>query len=234
MNKTIAMLTDFGTNDSYVGVMKAVINRIAPQTNIIDLSHAIAPQHVRQAAFTLFNTYAYFPVDTIFMVIVDPGVGTTRRPIAVRAQNYTFVAPDNGILSYALSTFTQYEAIALSNTRYHLQEISHTFHGRDIFAPVAAHLAANTIFHELGDPLKDLMILPEPELFTDGNRVIGEVVHIDHFGNITTSIGKIHWNDSERLTLKPAFRPSADSLRIRAEQTVTKIAGTTINNLRTT
>lgn len=210
----IAMMTDFGLDDIYVGVMKGVIHGIAPGTPVIDITHQIDRQNVRQAAFALRNACAYFPAGTIFLVVVDPGVGSTRKPIVVQTNGYTFVAPDNGVLSYALAQFSQYTVVELSNPAYHLPEVSNTFHGRDIFAPAAAHLAVGVRLDAFGPAHDKIVQLPPLELTIADRLVRGEVVHIDHFGNITTSIGHLRWNAPERLILSgvadmPVLAPSA-------------------------
>jgi len=158
MASTIALLTDFGTQDTYVGVMKAVMLGINPAAQFIDLTHEIRPQNVRQAALVLLNTYRYCPPGTVFLTVVDPGVGGGRKPIAVRAGDYSFVAPDNGLLSYVLDELpekhivelTEKHIVELTNSAYRLPTVSHTFHGRDVFAPAAAHLAAGVPLESLG------------------------------------------------------------------------------------
>lgn len=234
MSRTIAILTDFGTDDNYVGVMKGIIRSISPDVNIIDITHAIAPQHVRQAAFTLLNTYTYFPPDTIFLVVVDPGVGTERRSVAVQAGGYTFIAPDNGVLSYVLKQLDTFQTISITNPDYRLREISFTFHGRDLFAPASAHLANGISVSEMGEQVNDLMTLPEPELVVKERHMIGEIIHIDHFGNIISSIGTIKWNTEERLTLLPAFNTGQPTVRILAEHAQIKIAEEEIDTIHPT
>ncbi len=234
MGGTIAMLTDFGTSDNYVGMMKAVIGSIAPDTRIIDISHNIAPQHVREGAFALLNAHTYFPTGTVFLVVIDPGVGTTRTPIAAQAGDYTFVAPDNGVLSYALSQFDSYHVISLTDTDYHRQPVSHTFHGRDIFAPVAAHISAGIAIETIGEPQSGIMQLPRPYLSIEENTIIGEVIHIDHFGNIISSIGTIRWNAEDRLTLTPIFDANNPPVRILADETSIQAGQHTINRLHLT
>ncbi|MFW5748766.1 MAG: SAM hydrolase/SAM-dependent halogenase family protein [Chloroflexota bacterium] len=220
MSRTIAMLTDFGTADTYVGVMKGVIQRISPGTQIIDLTHDIAPQGVRLAALSLMNNCRYFAPGTIFLVVVDPGVGSTRRPIAVEAGDYTFVAPDNGVLSYVLAQLGAYQAVELGNPAYRLKTVSRTFHGRDIFAPAAAHLAAGVALADLGGTLETLVRLPVPEITLSGRRVTGEALHIDRFGNVITSIGKLNWISDHRLTLNPVFNPMLGVMPISPENVV--------------
>lgn len=225
MNKTIALLTDFGNDDIYVGVMKGVMHSICPDANFIDITHTVAPQHVREAAFSLMNAYHYFPKGTIFLVVVDPGVGSTRRPIAVQAGGYMFIAPDNGVLSYALKDVDSVQIAELNNPAYHLSQVSNTFHGRDIFSPAAAHLAAGVPLHELGDQQESMIQLPLPELSIDQRRITGEVVHIDRFGNIITSIGHLNWIAQDRITLNPVFGSINNTVPINPEN-----AQITINN----
>ncbi|MBZ0303263.1 MAG: SAM-dependent chlorinase/fluorinase [Anaerolineae bacterium] len=217
---TIALLTDFGLRDAYVGVMKAVMRRICSGAALIDLTHAIEPQAVREAALTLLSAYAYFPAGTIFLVVVDPGVGTTRRPVAVAAGDYQFVAPDNGVLSYVLELLPDVRSVELTQDTYRLHPTSQTFHGRDIFAPAAAHLAAGVSLPELGPTLHDLMRLPAPRLDIVDGCLLGEIVHIDHFGNVVTSIGTLTWTAEDVLQLQPQFGPSRDVRTIDAAHAV--------------
>jgi S-adenosylmethionine hydrolase len=227
----IALLTDFGTNDIYVGVMKGVMHSICPQASFIDITHHIQPQSVRQGAFALLNAYRYFPQGTVFLAVVDPGVGSTRRPIALYAGGYTFIAPDNGILTYVLSEMSDVRIVELTNTDYQLKQPSNTFHGRDIFAPAAAHLAAGVAFSELGQPLESTFSLPMPQLEV-GRQVVGEVMHIDRFGNIVTSIGQLRWVSEDRLTLYPRFGGDKErSVPVLAHDAVVTIHGLTINSL---
>jgi S-adenosyl-L-methionine hydrolase (adenosine-forming) len=232
MAKTIALLSDFGDRDTYVGVMKGVMLSIAPDSRLVDITHNVDPQHVRQGAFMLRNVFDYFPNGTIFLVVIDPGVGSMRRPVAVRAGHYTFVAPDNGVLSYVLDALGQYEAVELTNPQYKLPYISRTFHGRDIFAPAAAHLAAGVPLRELGDPAGMIARLPKPELSVRGKRVVGEVMHIDHFGNITTSIGYLFWDGEETLGLKTAFGGDLVNDQISAEHSTVLAHGELIYTIR--
>ncbi|GAB4510161.1 MAG: SAM-dependent chlorinase/fluorinase [Anaerolineae bacterium] len=203
----IAIMTDFGLNDTYVGVMKGVIAGICPDTPCVDLTHNIPRQQVQQGAFALRNAYAYFPAGTVFLAVVDPGVGSTRRPIAVHAGGYTFVAPDNGLLTYVLAQHEGYQAVILENPAYRLGTVSNTFHGRDIFAPAAAHLACGVPLAEMGRAITDLVQLPRPLLDVHEDQITGEVIDIDTFGNVTTSIGQWVWA-SERLGFKAVFGPA--------------------------
>jgi S-adenosylmethionine hydrolase len=185
----ISLITDFGQTDSYVGVMKGVILGIAPDAQLVDLSHDIAPQNIRQAAYVLAGAVPYFPVGTVHLVVVDPGVGSTRRPIVVTTASAAFVGPDNGVLTPALADVTA-QAWELDCPEFWLPEVSATFHGRDIFAPVAGHLAHGASGVEaMASPISDPVRLApsEPQRFADGT-IRGEVVHADRFGNLITDI----------------------------------------------
>jgi S-adenosylmethionine hydrolase len=188
----ITLTTDFGTADGYVGTMKGVILGICPDAAIVDLSHGIPPQNTKAAAFLLAASHGYFPKGTVHVVVVDPGVGTDRRAIAVRTREHFFVAPDNGVLSLVLSPETVVEIVHLTNPDFWLPRVSKTFHGRDIFAPVGAHLANGVEIGDLGGPIRhqgDLVAchLSEPQLLPGGS-VKAEVVYIDRFGNLITNL----------------------------------------------
>lgn len=232
MSNIIAILTDFGLEDIYIGVMKAVMLNIFPEAQIIDITHAISPQNVREGAFSLLNAYSYFPQGTTFCAVVDPGVGSTRVPIAVEAYGYNFIAPDNGLLSYLLGHIDNYSAVALENPKFRLQNVSRTFHGRDIFAPAAAYLARGDIaLNELGRPHDKLFTFPQPEMTIEERRIIGEVIHIDHFGNVITSIGKLDWENEDNLLLRPFFGDSKAVISIKAESVTVSIHSFTIHGI---
>lgn len=218
MNKQpiIAQLTDFGLSDAYVGTMKGVMLTICPDAQIVDITHAIQPQNVRQAAYVLLTAFRYFPAHTVYNIVVDPGVGTAREAIAVATNNGVYVAPNNGVLTYTLQHLAVEHAVVLENPRYRLSTISTTFHGRDIFSPASAHLAAGVPITELGPTLAELVKLPAPRLDITPGRIAGEVLHIDHFGNIITSIGLMRWETPSTLTLNPAFAPPADDSDLQA------------------
>ena len=185
----ITLMTDFGHEDIFVGVMKGVIARICPQAHVLDLTHAIPAFDVMQAAFRLRQAYAYFPEGTIHVVVVDPGVGSERRIVAMKSDGHLFLAPDNGVLSLVDQEKGREELVAVTEKRYFLPEVSASFHGRDIFAPVAAHLAAGTPLRELGAPLEKLhaLKLPNPKVAADGS-ICGSVLWCDHFGNLITNV----------------------------------------------
>jgi len=189
MAPIITLLTDFGTRDGYVAAMKGVILGICPDARIVDVTHEIAPQAVAEGAFVLSTVAPYHPAGTIHTVVVDPGVGSDRRSVAVRAGEQLFVAPDNGVLTWVLPPGADYEAVSLEEPTYWRPIISHTFHGRDVYAPVAAHLAAGVPLGWLGPPVDDLvrLELPRAERHVDG-AVAGAIIHVDHFGNLISNI----------------------------------------------
>jgi S-adenosylmethionine hydrolase len=186
----IAIMTDFGLGESDIGVMKAVIIGITPDAQIIDITHDIPPQNVPLGAWVLSYGYRYYPGGTAFVCVVDPGVGSSRNAIAVHAGDWYFVGPDNGLFSYIYAQQVVHAAVALSNPAFHLPQVSSTFHGRDIFAPVGAHLARGVALHELGtslDPqaLQRIDVGP-PE--RHGSHIDAHILHVDTFGNLITSI----------------------------------------------
>ena len=199
----ITLLTDFGENDSYVGAMKGVLLSIAPTAQLVDISHQVNPQDVQQAAGILSAVYKYFPPRTVHLIVVDPGVGTDRRPIAVQTERGSFVAPDNGVLTHILRSADKWKAVALENPDYWLADPSQTFHGRDIFSPVAAHLASGVPLKKLGSALDDPVTIKIPPLTHIQGGIKGEVVRIDHFGNVMTNIETLAWLDDTTLEFAP-------------------------------
>lgn len=185
----ITLLTDFGTVDAYAGILHSVILGINPQAAMVDLTHNIAVQDVQAGAFVLSTAYPTFPADTVHLAVVDPGVGGERRAIAVRTPRGTFVAPDNGLLSYVLARESVGEMVHLTNARYWLSPLSNTFHARDLFAPVAAHLSLGVALSEMGSGLQDPVrfALSEARIGEDG-RISGQVLHVDRFGNLITNV----------------------------------------------
>jgi hypothetical protein len=202
----ITLLTDFGLKDGYVGVMKGVIWGIAPQVQIADITHQIHPQNVAEGALALGRVAAYFPPGTIHLAVVDPGVGTQRRPIAARLGEQYFVGPDNGLstalVEQARAVEAQVQFIQLDRPQYWLPEISKVFHGRDIFSPAAAHLAQGVPLAELGSPIQDPQLLefPQPQRVEAGWR--GAVIHVDAFGNLATNLQRRHIPAGNRLLIK--------------------------------
>ena len=233
MTGIVAILTDFGLKDSYIGTMKAVMLSIEPGLHLVDITHAIEAQNVREGAFALLNSYSYFPSGTVFCVVVDPGVGSARLPIAVSFEDYFFVAPDNGVLSYLLANANvAYKAVTLEVPRFRRSTVSRTFHGRDIFAPAAAHLAkSSALFQELGNELESVFTFPAPQLIFGRDRLTGEVVHIDHFGNIITSIGKLSWVNEQSLELDSVWHCGFPPLQFGAAEANTTIHSHTIHGI---
>ena len=198
----IVLTTDFGLADSYVGLMKGVILSINPRAAIVDLTHGIPPQDVKQAALVLGAGWRFFPQDAIHVVVVDPGVGTQRQALLLVTPQARFLAPDNGVLSRVVAEYLDGPPAAPETvpvparcTAYQLTEpsfwrrpVSNTFHGRDIFAPAAAHLSLGVEPAALGRPVTQLLYLPRSLAVRDGDRVYGEVVYADHFGNLITNI----------------------------------------------
>jgi S-adenosyl-L-methionine hydrolase (adenosine-forming) len=208
---TITLLTDFGTSDYYVAAMKGVILSRNPAVRIVDISHEIAPQHVPSAAYVLLGAYDNFPAGTIHVVVVDPGVGSRRRPMAVKAGRHLFVAPDNGVLSFALKRVTDYEAVEITNQDLLPANISTTFHGRDVFAPIAAALSLGVPLHQIGKRISDLQLLPEP-VQVSGSLIESRIIHIDHFGNCITGIERTTLPGGE-LSSKFALQAGSHEIR---------------------
>ena len=189
MNRIITLTTDFGTQDAYVAAMKGVILGIAPEVRMIDVTHAIAPQDVMEAAFVVKNTVPYFPRGTIHLAVVDPGVGTSRHAIALQYEGQWFVGPDNGLFALVLNGTPPSHIVTLNRPAYWRTETpSATFHGRDIFAPAAAHLASGVPLTNLGSPLETLKPLLWALPISDQQGIQGWVVHVDRFGNCITNI----------------------------------------------
>jgi len=209
MASVITLTTDFGTSDAYVASMKGVILTVNPEAVIVDICHNIEPQNVLQAAFILSTTYRYFPEGTIHLAIVDPGVGSQQKAIILRTPTAFFLAPDNGVLSYIIDETDRMpdnsakqtsanseprklggglEAVAITNQDFWHQPVSATFHGRDIFAPVAAHLSLGVTLSSFGDSLSYIYAFPMPRPYNDRGNLIGQVLHIDNFGNLITNV----------------------------------------------
>ncbi|HET6670527.1 MAG TPA: SAM-dependent chlorinase/fluorinase [Pyrinomonadaceae bacterium] len=184
----ITLLTDFGITDYFVGSVKGVILTLNPQAHIVDLTHDIAPQDIEAAAFTLLAAYKSFPAGTVHVAVVDPGVGSTRRGIVVEASEQHFVGPDNGIFSYIFERESQFKVYELSNAKFFREPISSTFHGRDIFAPVAAALSNGVKVVKLGGQVSDPVRLAPLSLEQQGSRLLARIIHIDRFGNCVTNI----------------------------------------------
>ena len=184
----ITLTTDLGYQDPFVGIMKGVIAAINLRAQVVDLSHGVPAQNVVAGALILQHSVRYFATGTIHVVVIDPGVGSARKPILIEHEGSYFVGPNNGVLSLALEGKPPEHIIELTNADYHLQHISKTFHGRDIFAPVAAHLSLGVPPMEFGRPLDTLVNLFMPQIVRGENRVDGEIIYADGFGNLFTNI----------------------------------------------
>ncbi len=209
-NKVLTFTTDFGSSDSYVAAMKGVALRIAPDLTLVDVTHEVPRHDIRHGAFILGGVYRYFPAETVHVAVVDPGVGTNRKAVALVTPAGSFCAPDNGLLSYVLNDHltenqTRFEsaefgtpvtvpvpdgceAYEISNPVYRLEPVSDTFHGRDIFTPAGAHLSGGLEPHRMGEPLREITILNLFTLEKCSNAVAGRVIHVDRFGNVVTNI----------------------------------------------
>jgi S-adenosylmethionine hydrolase len=248
MTRPIFLLTDFGQSDIYVGVVKAVILGIAPDARIVDLTHEVPPQDIRAGAYALMTAAPYLPADAVVLAVVDPGVGTARRPIAVQVEACTLVGPDNGLLSWAAGVAItprppaglphpgplpggegrgegRYSAVVLDRPRFWLPTVSATFHGRDLFGPVAAQLARGVTLAEVGSPTEAIQQLPFPLVQrtrdTSGRLIAarGEAIHIDRFGNLISNLGAadlpadpvVSVAGRRIVGLSPHFQPSEAS-----------------------
>ncbi len=189
MSQIITLTSDFGLQDQYVSAMKAVMLGITPDVRLIDISHDIPAQDIMAGAWVIRNSAFLFPKNTVHLVVVDPGVGTDRNPIALKIEDQYFVGPDNGIFSLFYDAF-DYEAVKLNKEKFWREERSRTFHGRDIFAPVAAHLSNGTSLKEVGDQVSELVTYHWAVPIGDKDGLQGWVVHIDRFGNLITNISE--------------------------------------------
>jgi S-adenosyl-L-methionine hydrolase (adenosine-forming) len=200
VNSVVTLLTDFGTADYFVGAVKGVILTINPHVSIVDITHEIPPQDIEAGAFTLLTCYRDFPAGTIHMAVVDPGVGSARRPIVVSAGSYYFIGPDNGLFSYVLDREPSPQTFHVTAREYFREEPSSTFHGRDIFAPVAAALSKGVKPAQLGPQIEDEVRLPPllPVKRSDG-KVEGRIIHIDRFGNCITNLTRADLQASTTL-----------------------------------
>jgi len=196
----ITLTTDFGYADPYVGIMKGVICRIDPHARIVDLSHGVPAQNIMAGALLLRHSLQYFPRGTIHIAVVDPGVGSARRPLLVEADGNYFIGPDNGVLSLAIERRRPTRIIHLSNPNYYLRPASMTFHGRDIFAPVAGYLSLGIAPEAFGETINDCVELHWPTILRTETTIEGEIVYIDGFGNLFTNIRA---EDLEKLSGRP-------------------------------
>ncbi len=197
----IALLSDFGTKDYFVGAMKGAILSVNKTAKIVDITHEITPQDVISASFTLSACYKNFPKKTIFAAVVDPGVGSNRRAILVETDDYYFVAPNNGLLSFVFDEKTGFRVFELTGEEFFAEKVSRTFHGRDIFAPVAAHLSKGVPSNKFGAETKDFIHfrMAKPREISE-QKIEAEIIHIDHFGNLITNLEQT--NLPEKFTLE--------------------------------
>ena len=203
--RLITLTTDFGVRDPFVGVMKGVILGIYPDARLVDLTHEIDPQDVQGAQLALEGAVGFFPPGTIHLAVVDPGVGSARRPLALESRGQRFVGPDNGLFTFALAD-PGWTAVTLEVSRYRLPEVSRTFHGRDVFAPAASHLARGVGLAELGPPASDLVRRPLPVARREGASLLGEVLAADRYGNLITSITLAQLAGAPRVVVEVAGR----------------------------
>jgi S-adenosylmethionine hydrolase len=213
----IALLTDFGTRDHYAGTMKGVALGICPEATLVDITHDVAAHDVLGGALELAASYRYFPPGTIFLVVVDPGVGSARRGIAAEAGDYRFVAPDNGVLTIALDETPPKRVVELSERRYARPTVSRTFEGRDRFAPAAAWLAKGVDLPALGRPAGPIHRLDVPQPQAGADAIAGEVLRVDRFGNLITNI--------DRRTFEKVVTTGGLTIRI-GERQVSRVVST--------
>jgi S-adenosylmethionine hydrolase len=206
VNPPIVILTDFGTSDPYVGIMKGVIASISPNAQIIDLTHKIPPGDLARGAFILWQSSAHFPLGTIFLCVIDPGVGTYRKPIIVNSKGFIFIGPDNGLFTFILDDDSQ--SWILQNPEFMLPNPGNTFHGRDIFAPAAAHASMGIPGHNFGEQNSGFERIPLPHLSNPNHGELrGQILHADQYGNLVTSLGQFTHSDMD------GFQPWIGDLR---------------------
>ncbi len=192
LNPIITLTTDFGLVDPYVAEMKAVILEINPNARIVDVSHQIEKFNIRMGAYVLAAASRYFPKGTVHVAVIDPGVGTKRKPILIETKNSFFIGPDNGLLALAAKNQGIRHVYEIANPKFMLPRISATFHGRDIFAPVAAFLSKGIHPTEFGPEIRSIVVPKFAETVRKGNAFMGEVIHVDGFGNIVTNFAEKH------------------------------------------
>jgi S-adenosyl-L-methionine hydrolase (adenosine-forming) len=203
----IALLTDFGLEDHYVGSLKAVIASVNPNAKVFDISHDVRPQNIREGAFILNAVYPFLPKGAIVVAVVDPGVGSRRQAIAVKTARGYLIGPNNGIFTLALEREKKYEVRTLINDRYFMKPVSSTFHGRDMFSPSAAHLSKKNIFRSFGPKISHLHRLHWPQAKVTAKSVQGEITYIDRFGNAFTNISKSHVDGTVQVEVKRKKAP---------------------------
>jgi len=223
MPPLITLLTDFGTSDAYVAVMKAVILGLCPGARIVDVTHEIAPQDIEEAAFLLSTVWPYCPDGTVHLIVVDPGVGTGRRLLAVSALGQIFIAPDNGVLSNVFAQERGFRAYSVAREEYFLPRVSDTFHGRDILAPVSARLASGLPIEEVGPQVLDPVRLPLSAPIEKAHGLEVHVIHVDRFGTLITDLtadARDRWRppaSQERISVRLGERSLGEIRRTYAE-----------------
>ena len=213
----ITLLTDFGDRDSFVASMKGVILTINPHATLVDLSHHVPPHSVEDAAYLLNSCYRYFPKGTAHVAVVDPGVGSERRALIAKSERYFFLAPDNGLLTYILAENSEMEVREIENEDYRLPSQGHTFDGRDLFAPAAAWLTRQQSFESFGRLVTDCKTFTIPTPTWKGKTLVGEIIHVDRFGNLTSNLTAQHVKEFLEVT--------------RRSNVLIRIAGHTIGRL---
>ena len=188
MQRIVTLLTDFGTRDHYVAAVKGVLLSINPALTLVDITHEVNPQNIQQGSFLLASAFQYFPDDTLHLAVVDPGVGGERRGLAAATEHYLFIGPDNGLFDRTFAVAPPRLVVSLENPRYQLSQPSATFHGRDIFAPAAAHLSLGLPLEELGPPISYQVRLTGQLTLSDQDELRGEIIHVDRFGNLISNI----------------------------------------------
>ncbi|MEI7989236.1 MAG: SAM-dependent chlorinase/fluorinase [Chloroflexota bacterium] len=203
----IAFLSDFGDQDPYAGIVKGVMSQIAPASKVIDLTHNVSPGDVQRAALILWQAVSYFPQGTIFLAVVDPSVGSKRLPIILKTKQHIFIGPDNGLFTYVtLGGFTAWQ---ISNPRFSLPIKYATFHGRDIFGPVAAYASIGHPCEEFGLPIENIQKIELPRSHIDIDRMHGEILYVDYFGNLITSLGKFIPSNGTRTWMLSTWLPES-------------------------
>ena len=204
----ITLLTDFGDRDSFVASMKGVVLSINPQATFVDLSHHVPPHSVDDAAYLLNSCYRYFPKGTVHVAVVDPGVGSARRALIAKSERYFFLAPDNGLLTHILAENGEMEVREIENKDYRLTSAGRTFDGRDLFAPAAAWLTQQQPFESFGRLVTDCQTFTIPTPTWEGKALVGEIVHIDRFGNLISTLTRSHVEESQGISKRrnPSIR----------------------------
>jgi hypothetical protein len=204
---TITLTTDFGTRDHFVATMKGVMYGITPQINIVDISHDIQAHDILEAAFLIRSCFSYFPMRTIHVIVVDPTVGSSRRPILLATENHYFIAPDNGVLSLIYEAERVEVVIEITAEHYIYPDSCKTFDGRSVFAPAAAWLAKGTDILNFGEPIEDYVKLALPKAKMVGDTLLkGTVLHVDRFGNLITNISREDYNDARAKAPGETFK----------------------------